>query len=415
MNTNQLHRLARVFCLALVATLLVSACNLLPSKPLDPASVVSISGDNMRAFMITDSGELWATGLNDYGQLGLGLEDKRLVKAGKVDPRYEHNFGYLAAPIKISTNVKQAAIATNAGAYLTTNGELWVMGHENGIKYFPEVQRKLRNHTKYSYRVDVVRPVKVMDGVKKAVADRHILMLKENGDLFGIGENYWAELGGQQMIDTPLLIDQGVTDVFIGNGITFYVKDDGQLYSCGRNVWGELGFGVPIKIEYSLVELSQAERMNFPPQPIATDVQSVYSSDFVTLILKTDGKLYMLGKNLENAYPDGSEYSTTPQLIAEDVRKMGISNLDSGKAIIVLNNDDKLIGWGSGLASLGVELSAGQWAEIMLDVKDFWTTPNLFVLSRDGRMRAAGPAAAPFQSGLIKESNIGQLAGWTWD
>ncbi len=240
-------------------------------------------------------------------------------------------------------------------------------------------------------------------------------MLKENGDLFGIGENYWAELGGQQMIDTPLLIDQGVTDVFIGNGITFYVKDDGQLYSCGRNVWGELGFGVPIKIEYSLVELSQAERMNFPPQPIATDVQSVYSSDFVTLILKTDGKLYMLGKNLENAYPDGSEYSTTPQLIAEDVRKMGISNLDSGKAIIVLNNDDKLIGWGSGLASLGVELSAGQWAEIMLDVKDFWTTPNLFVLSRDGRMRAAGPAAAPFQSGLIKESNIGQLAGWTWD
>jgi len=73
--------------------------------------------------------------------------------------------------------------------------------------------------------------------------------LKENGDLFGVGENHWGELGHGQLFTDPILIDQDVVDVFAGDGMTFYLKDDG-LYGCGRNFWGELGFGEPTLKEY---------------------------------------------------------------------------------------------------------------------------------------------------------------------
>jgi len=152
--------------------------------------------------------------------------------------------------------------------------------------------------------------------------------------------------------------------------------------------------------------------MNIPPQLIATGVQSVYSEGFSTLLLKTDGKLYMLGKNINNVYRDGSEYQTTPQLIAEDVRKMGIATLEwEEQALIILTNTDQLLAWGSNLARLGVQSAGEQWAEIAADVKDFWTTPNLFVLTNTGQMRAAGPPADV----NITNKDVGQLAGWAWD
>lgn len=417
MNNRQLRRLVSVLCLILVAALSTAACNLRPSGPLDPATVVDIVGDNQRALLITDSGELWATGLNDLGQLGIGQKDRRLAQAtlvppadGNIPPSFKVKPGYLPTPIKIATNVKQAAMSPQAGAYLTNDGKLWVMGYEGDLKYFSEVRQALANQTRGATRNDVTRPLKVMEGVKKIVAGLHLLILQENGDLFGAGDNHWGELGHAQMISDPLLIDQGVTDVFIGTGMTFYLKNDGELYSCGRNIWGELGFGKLLEVEGHPADISPTVRMNIPSQLIATDVQSVHSEGYSTLLLKTDGKLYMLGKNLENVYQDGSDYQTTPQLIATGVRKMGIATLiGEEQALLILNNEGQLLGWGSSLASLGVESDGEQWAEIASDVKDFWTTPNLFVLTNAGQMRAAGPQIHHYE-----EERIGQLAGWTW-
>lgn len=426
MNTRQLRHLLKVFCLTLIVALLAVACrpNLnggpQVNKGLDPATIADIVGDSSSALVITDMGELWATGLNHSGQLGIALDDSRLVKVEPkppVDnpppyPTYDIVPGYLPSPIRIANNVKQAAMLNDASAYLTNDGQLWVMGYENTLKYFPKVRRELANRTQGPYPQNIIRPLKVMEEVQKIVASNHLLILKENGDLFGAGDNYWGELGHAQMISDPLLIDQGVTDVFSGNGMTFYLKNDGELYGCGRNIWGELGFGEPLKVEGHPADISPTVRMNIPPQLIATGVQSVYSEGFSTLLLKTDGKLYMLGKNINNVYRDGSEYQTTPQLIAEDVRKMGIATLEwEEQALIILTNADQLLAWGSNLARLGVQSAGEQWAEIAADVKDFWTTPNLFVLTNTGQMRAAGPPADV----NITNKDIGQLAGWSWD
>lgn len=424
MLNHRQSRVLQVICLTLVVALAATACSQHAGASLDPASVADIVGDSRSALLVTDAGELWATGLNDSGQLGIGLESKKLVKVNQVTPIVSgtpthsiHNPapGYLPAPIRIATNVKQAAISSQAGAYLTSDGKLWVMGYETNLKYFPEVRKALDNQSLGGTRSNVTRPLKVMEGVKKIVGGWNLLILQENGDLFGTGDNNWGELGHGQTISDPLLIDQGVTDVFIGNGMTFYLKNGGDLYSCGRNIWGELGFGEPLKVEVYYADMPPQVRMNIPPQRIATDVRSVYSEGYSTLVLKTDGKLYMLGEDLENIYLDGSDYHTTPQLIAEDVRKMGIASLEAGQAIIVLNNSGQLMGWGSGLASLGVEGNGNQWAEITSDVKDFWTTPNLFVLTNAGRMRAVGPVLDLFSAEVIKDKDVGQLGGWSWD
>ena len=69
----------------------------------------------------------------------------------------------------------------------------------------------------------------------------HTLFLKDNGSLWGMGTNYSGQLGlGEdlrwQNIDTPAqIVDSNVSEVFVSSYFTLFLKDNGSLWGMGDN------------------------------------------------------------------------------------------------------------------------------------------------------------------------------------
>ena len=201
------------------------------------------------------------------------------------------------------------------------------MGHGGDFRVFPAaVEANLGNHRRYILKTEVMGDVS-----KIAAGKEHMLILKTDGELLGFGENALGQLGRERLARLET-IAQGVVDMFAGEDRSYYLTQDGQLFACGANRWGELGFG-----EWGLVD----NPYNVPishstPQPVATNVQSVFAGRNRTLILKNDGRLYQLGLNLDDIYGNGQELSTEPIFIADQVQKMGTATIGAGELVLVL-------------------------------------------------------------------------------
>ncbi len=358
----------------------------LTTKKLDPATVTEISGNGDRTLIVTSNSELWASGWSGDGELGI------VSRGGK--------------PIKLADGVKQAVALPRSTVYLTETGELWVMGNDQDFKVFPEAVEKARgNHRRY------LTKTKVLTGVRKiAAGEEHVLILRDNGELLGFGDNTFGQLGSDQLARLET-IAQDVIDMFAGGDRSYYLTKDGQLFACGANGWGELGFG-----EWGIISFKGSNHRpiaNSTPKKVADDVRSVFAAPQRTLILKNDGRLYQLGLNLDDIYSNGDELSAEPILIADQVQKMAIATIDAGDLLVVLRQDGSLYGYGGAVDELVPGASTDGWVEIASSVQDFWVTPHLFVKTTDGKMRAAG-ALKGLQVPPITLGDYGQLAGWTW-
>lgn len=84
------------------------------------------------------------------------------------------------------------------------------------------------------------RPVKILDGVRQVSAgDFCTMAILDNGTLWGWGSNGYGELGDGSITNRnrPIKIAEGVRDVACGNSYTIYITKDGELMECGRLDW----------------------------------------------------------------------------------------------------------------------------------------------------------------------------------
>lgn len=368
----------------LVLSLAMVGCGKLVSSKLDPSTVSEISGNGDRTLIITRGGKLWVSGWSGDGEVGL-------ISRGEE-------------PVKLADGVKQAITLHRSSVYLTEDGKLWVMGNAQDFKVFPAaVDSDSGNHRSYILKTEV------MSGVSKIAAGRdHVLILKDDGELLGFGDNTFGQLGSEHLARLETTAHD-VADMFAGEDRSYFLTQDGQLFASGSNGWGELGFG-----EWGLIDNAHHRPIvHAMPQQIAIDVKSVFAAPKRTLILKNDGGLYQLGLNLDDIYGNGQEISDEPVLIAEQVQKMAVATIDAGDLVVVLKQDGSLQGFGAAVDELVPGASTDDWVEIQSSVQDFWVTPHLFVKTTDGKMRAAG-ALKGLQVPAITSGNLGQLVGWTW-
>ncbi|NLW16394.1 MAG: hypothetical protein GX033_01850 [Firmicutes bacterium] len=230
----------------LVLSLVLTGCKALKAKKLDPATVTEISGNGDRALIVTSNSELWASGWSSNGELGI-------VSRGEK-------------PVKLADGVKQAIALPRSTIYLAEDGTLWVMGNDQDFKVFPEAVEKARgNHRRY------LTKTKVLTGVRKiAAGEEHVLILRDNGELLGFGDNTFGQLGSDQLARLET-IAQDVIDMFAGGDRSYYLTKDGQLFACGANGWGELGFG-----EWGIISFKGSNHRpiaHSTPQKMADDVK----------------------------------------------------------------------------------------------------------------------------------------------
>ena len=173
----------------------------------------------------------------------------------------------------------------------------------------------------------------------------HTFMLKNDGTLWGTGDNYSGQLGLGDITDRKIFTQattniDNIKEIYCGGSYTIILKNDGTLWGCGANGGGQLGLGDTTK------------RTTFTQITTNTDnIKEVYCGGSHTFILKNDGTLW------------GCGYNTFGQLGLGDTINRNIftqitTNTDNIKSIycggahtIILKNDDTL--WGCGLNAYG--------------------------------------------------------------
>ncbi|XP_048335365.2 ultraviolet-B receptor UVR8 isoform X2 [Ziziphus jujuba] len=199
--------------------------------------IVQISAGYYHSCAITADGELYMWGKNANGQLGLGK------RAPKVVPRPSKVESLVGITIKMAALGSEHSVAVTDGGEALSWGEggsgRLGHGHESSIFGF------FQSNSEYRPRL-----IKKLEGIKvKNVAAGllHSACIDENGSVFIFGERAVDKLGfgGVNNASTPAMISKlpCSKEVACGGYHTCVLSSGGDLYTWGSNENGCLGIG----------------------------------------------------------------------------------------------------------------------------------------------------------------------------
>ena len=239
-------------------------------------------GAGARAAFIKSDGTLWAWGYNDHGRLG------------------HNNTTNYSSPVQVGSGTDWKTVTNNASntkccGAIKTDGTLWVWG-ENDYGNLG-----LNDHVDYSSPTQI--PGTTWTQVVVA-QDGPSVGLKSDGTLWTWGYSHWGQLGlnqsGNVKISSPTQVP-GTTWSKICGGYRQFgaIKTDGTLWVCGGNSYGNLAQndqgGHP---SYNTARSS-------PVQVPGTTWRSIQSGNNWFSATKTDGTLWAWGYNGTAGYGGG--------------------------------------------------------------------------------------------------------------
>ena len=230
------------------------------------------AGNNHTAAIKTD-GTLWTWGRNNDVQLGINATGSRTTPVTTFSG---------------GTNWKSVAGGYGHTAAIKTDGTLWVWGRNNNGQ-LGVVDNSSRNI-----------PVTTFAGGSswKSVACGDIsAAIKTDGTLWTWGLNSNGQLGINNTTtpkNTPVTTFLGGNNwksVDCGRNHTVAIKTDGTLWTWGRNEFGQLGINVA----------GTTENRTTPVTTFlgGTNWKSVAGGEFHTAAIKTDGTLWVWGRNAD--------------------------------------------------------------------------------------------------------------------
>ena len=229
-----------------------------------------ICGDNF-SYILKKDGTVWACGNNYYGQLGLGYNSSS-------------NDIYFFKNIDI-TDVQQIACGGSHTMILKTDGTLWATGYNN----YGQLGLGDTDTRKLFTKVDIT------DVAQVACGYNHTLVLKTDGTLWATGRNSNGQLGLDTTDGSKTIFNKVTTNaaniqqIFCGGNGSFILKTDGTAWSCGYNDVGQLGLGSSKISTYVFTKCTVTAGYN-------SNVTSIACGPLHTLMIK-DNKVFACGSN----------------------------------------------------------------------------------------------------------------------
>ena len=196
-------------------------------------NVQNIDIENGSIYAITKTGDVYAWGNNDSGQLGIGNTTNQSV------------------PVKINglTNVQNIDIENGSIYAITKTGDVYAWGNNDSG------QLGIGNTTNQSVPVKIngLTNVQNID-----IENGSIYAITKTGDVYAWGDNIDGKLGIGNNTDqnVPVKINElsNVEDIYSGKDYAYAKTMAGDVYAWGNNRAGKLGIGnnidqnVPVKI-----------------------------------------------------------------------------------------------------------------------------------------------------------------------
>jgi alpha-tubulin suppressor-like RCC1 family protein len=334
----------------LLCSLLALAGLLAPGRAAAQVLHGTFAAGQSHSLSIHADGSLWATGSNQYGQLG--------QPAGTSST---------AAWVPVGTDKDwvQVAAGSDHSLGLKANGTLWAWGHNN--------YGQLGNPTNSG--TDTPTPTMQRVGAaterytQVAAGSGYSLGLRADGSLWAWGDNYFGQLGnptnsGTIAVNaTPQRVG-AATDLYsqvaAGSVHAFGLKADGTLWAWGINTSGQLGNPTN----------SGAATANPTPLPVGATTDrytQVAAGSVHGLGLRADGTLWAWGNN--QAGQLGTTANSSPIDATPTPRRVGAAT-DTYTQIAAgalhslgLRANGSLLTWGSNqYGQLGNAANSGVYA-----------------------------------------------------
>ncbi len=339
-----------------------------------PMATWQIAPGRDHTLFLSPDGKLYVTGNNAYGQTGLSQSVNvptylssgvRAIVSGAIHSLFMKNdgsvwgMGYnyngelgisnpnINMPVLIFSNAK-AIFAGNSNSFIIDkNNTLWGTGGNP----FGNLGNGTSTGTSTFIQI-------MTDVASVSPTYAFTLVVKTNGDLYGMGNNQNYQLGLPNLVNylTPTFITSQVKQASAGyTGYSAILKTDGTVWSTGRNANGEFGTN------------NTSPKTVF--EQIQSDVKQIQAGPSYLLLLKTNGQVLASGDNDQAVFGDGTtQDSHVFKVIMDEVRILAPSMTNTW----VIKNDNII--WATGRNQLG-QLGIGTNSNILTFMK-ITTLPN---------------------------------------
>ena len=279
------------------------------------SNVKEISCGYNHVFMIKNDGTVWACGLNDKGQLGLG------------DTTNRNTF----TQVPNMNNVKEIKCGAKHTILLKNDGTVWGCGRNT----FCELG--LYNVTTGESTTFISLYNGKSDAQSIAANKDFSFILSNTGKLYGSGNNFAGQLGTAETgMSSFTQVQTNVKTVIPGDSFTYIIKNDNTVWSTGRNTYGQLGLG------------NTTDKDTFTKVTNIDNVKEICCGNSFSVILKNDGTVWSCGANynaqLGLGYASEDGVTTFTKLTTNNTNTKDIDVY--GSHGLMLKNDNNVYSWG---------------------------------------------------------------------
>ena len=247
--------------------------------------IVQVSSKLYHSIVLKSDGTVWASGYNDYGQLG---------NTEATDEK-------IAAPVQVMgvsgerylDNIKEVKAGDGASFALTKDGKVLGWGYNERGKLGQPLTTAILYTPAYVRDVDGTG--QLSDIIAIDTGSRHTLALSSKGKVYAWGDNTYRQLGDETAArkDTPVEVS-GLADIIAisayGNH-SLALKSDGTVWAWGQNDLGQIGIG------WTTAYQSPPVQVQISDEVYLSDVKKISAGYTHNAVLKSDGTVWVWGDN----------------------------------------------------------------------------------------------------------------------
>lgn len=277
------------------------------------SKIIMVSGGLHHAMALDSSGNVWTWGWNSSGQLGDGTTNNRYV------------------PIQIFSGAKSISGGDYHSVVLKKDGTVWAWGkNTNG--------QLGNNSTTVSYSAVQVQGLTNITAI--STESNHNLALKNDGTVWAWGYNYTGCIGdgssgagSDKLVPVKVSNISNVIDIDAGNNYSLALDNNGYLWSWGDNYYGELGTGNTTELH--------------TPTQVQTNVIDIAAGKIFSLLLKNDSTVWACGSNDAGQLGNGQILWAAHPNFTQVLGINKVRYIASGSAhSLAIKNDGTAWAWG---------------------------------------------------------------------
>ncbi len=277
------------------------------------SNATQVAAGNIHSYILLADGEIYASGSNQYGQLGTSS-----IVPSNYDPNRVTGLDSMVA----------VAAGGNHGLAISVNGEVYSWGRNN------------KGQLGLGTLIDINSPQKI-PGLQNIVAisagENFSMALRADGTVWAWGENDNGQLGNNSVTSssTPVQVNGliNVATIAAGDSSGYAVLSNGSAYSWGNNANGQLGNNSVAQTTVP-VQITGLSKVDY-----------IQGGGAYAMARLADGTLWSWGNNANGRLGVGS---TTQSLVP--IQVSGVSSIFSmaaGKSHgILLRSNGDYMGWG---------------------------------------------------------------------